>query len=95
MVRMQVVWLEYEHGIGGCNAACHFTQEKRGHKKVKYTYCNKKKKVWDLVDKMIRSGCKAGSAIDKIYTIYGPLSVTKIIKQIHNDEPSGGHPQLN
>eukprot|EP00957_Ditylum_brightwellii_P143522 10933983-Ditylum_brightwellii.AAC.1 len=62
-----ILWQEYEHGIGGRKAACHFTQEERGHKKVKYTYCNRKK-VWDLVDKMIRSGYTADSAIDKIYT---------------------------
>eukprot|EP00957_Ditylum_brightwellii_P048280 3664028-Ditylum_brightwellii.AAC.1 len=27
--------------------------------------------------------------------VYDPLSVTKIIRQIRNDEPNGGHPQLN
>jgi hypothetical protein len=35
------------------------------------------------------------SAIDMNYTVYEPLSVTKIIKQIHNNEPNGGHTQLN
>ena len=89
-----ILWQEYEHGIGGRKAARYFTREERGHKKVKYTYCNRKK-VWDLVDKMIRSGYTADSAIDKIYTVYGPLSVTKIIKQIRNDEPNGGVPQLS
>eukprot|EP00957_Ditylum_brightwellii_P021537 1623888-Ditylum_brightwellii.AAC.1 len=85
---------EYEHGTGGRKAACHFTQEERGHKKVKYTYCDQKK-VWDLVDKMIPSGYTVDSAIDTIYSVYGLLSVTKIIKQIHTDELNGGHPQLN
>jgi hypothetical protein len=87
---------EWRHGLSQAKhkAACHFTWEERGHKKIKYTYCNQKK-VWDLVDKMIWSSYTADSVIDKIYTIYGPLSITKIIKQIRNDEPNGGHPQLN
>eukprot|EP00957_Ditylum_brightwellii_P077827 5915010-Ditylum_brightwellii.AAC.1 len=30
---MQLVWQEYEHGIGGRKAAHHFAWEERGHKK--------------------------------------------------------------
>eukprot|EP00957_Ditylum_brightwellii_P103020 7851605-Ditylum_brightwellii.AAC.1 len=35
------------------------------------------------------------SAIDKIYSVYGAVSVTNIIQKIRNDEPNGGHPELN
>jgi hypothetical protein len=92
--KLFILWQENEHEIGGHKAAYHFTWKEKSNKKIKYTYCNWKK-VWDLVDKMIQSGYTADSAIDKIYTVYCPLSVTKIIKQIRNDEPNGGHPQLS
>jgi hypothetical protein len=46
---LYVLWQEYEHGVGGRKAARHFTRIERGHKRVKYTFCNRKK-VWDLVD---------------------------------------------
>eukprot|EP00957_Ditylum_brightwellii_P086054 6546869-Ditylum_brightwellii.AAC.1 len=35
------------------------------------------------------------SAIDKIYSVYGAISVTKIIWKISNDETNEGHPELN
>ena len=90
---LYVLWLEYKKGIGGRKPARQFTREERGHKKVKYTYCNRKK-VWDLIDRLVWAGYTSDVAIDKIYSVYGALSVTKIIKRIRNDEPNGGHPQL-
>eukprot|EP00957_Ditylum_brightwellii_P158143 12037229-Ditylum_brightwellii.AAC.1 len=33
---LYTLWQEYEHGVGGRKAACHFTRIKRGHKKIHF-----------------------------------------------------------
>eukprot|EP00957_Ditylum_brightwellii_P072627 5518666-Ditylum_brightwellii.AAC.1 len=75
---LYVLWQEYQHGVGGRKADCNFTRIEKGHKRVKYTSCNRKK-VWDLVDKLIQAVHTADSAIDKIYSVYGAIYVTKVI----------------
>ena len=88
------LWTEYQHGLAGNKAAKDFTTKERG--RCKGIYC-RRKSVWDIIDRMIRSGAQytAATAIDRIYQCYGRrLSVTQIIDAIIADKSNGGHPNL-
>ena len=63
--------------------------------KVRFMY-SRRKVVWDLIAKLVRSGNSAQVACDKIYTVYGHgTSVTKIINQLSKDNKSNTiHPIL-
>jgi hypothetical protein len=67
---LQVLWEEYERGIGGRRAARLFTREERGRVKHKY---HKRKMVWDLILTLLRGGLTAQVAIDRIYDHYGRI----------------------
>ena len=87
---LHILWLEYQHGIGGRKPAKMFTPGERG--RVKHKYCMRKP-FWDLIARMIRNGFTAQVAIDKVYDVYGNHgSVTKILREIRKDK--GGHPEL-
>jgi hypothetical protein len=88
---LHLLWLEYEFGIGGRKAARHFTTHERG--RVKFKYC-RRKVVWDSIDRMVRAGFTAQVAVDKIYQVYGHITVTQIIDRMRGDAAGGGHPEL-
>ena len=77
------LWDEYEHGIAGAKPAKFFTRAERGAYKCKYS---RRKKVWDLIDKLIRRGHTAGRAIELLHNAYGASSsVTTIINNLRKD----------
>ena len=89
---LYMLWSEYEHGIGGCKPARHFTPQERGKCKWLYSF---RFGFWSLVEKMIRRGHTSDTAIDAVYRTYGrstPVSV--VLRAIRKDKASGGHPNL-
>ena len=87
-----VLWQEYEFGIAGKKAAKLFTPRERGRSKYAYSL---RKSFWDLVVSMISHGYNHNTAIDKIYEVYGNLSVVKILRLIRTDKRTGGHDELS
>ena len=86
------VWDEYNNGIGGRKPAREFSSQERG--KVKYKYY-RRKKVWDLVSALTRTGLDCHVAIDRIYQVYGRgKSVTQIIQNIIADHKRRYTPPL-
>ena len=85
------LWHEYEFGLGNRKAAKEFTAIERG--RVKHIYC-KRKIVWDVIANLVNGGWTSKRAIDKIYEVYGSVSVTKIIAAMKQDKERGGHPSL-
>ena len=83
---LYTLWQEYEFGIGGRKPARQFTMGERA--KVKFTYC-RRKIVWDVIDRLVRSGYTAQVAIDKIYEVYGRVSVSDMIKRMRQDTRNG------
>ena len=83
---LYILWQEYEFGIGGRKPARQFTMQERA--RVKFKYC-RRKIVWDVIDRLVRSGYTAQVAIDRIYDIYGRLTVSDMIKRIRQDTRSG------
>jgi hypothetical protein len=88
---LHLLWQEYEFGLGGRKPARQFTAIERG--RVKFKYC-RRKVVWDIIDRMVRGGFTAQVAIDKIYVVYGHITVTQIINRMRTDAIGGGHPEL-
>ena len=87
------LWNEYEFGLHGNKAAKLFTSRERGDKKIKFAYC-RRKIFWTKVKSMIARGHSSGTAIQKIYEVFGQnLPVTAIINKLRADRDS--HPQLN
>ena len=85
------LWHEYEFGIGGRKPAKQFTVSERA--RVKFKYC-RQKIVWDVIDRLVRSGYTSHVAIDDIYALYGHLTVSAITVKLRDDNKNGGHPQL-
>ena len=86
------LWDEYVIGIGGRKPAREFTSRDRG--KLKYKYY-RRKKLWDLVSALTRSGLTHHVAIDRIYQVYGRQnSVTTIIAAIKRDGKTNFIPPL-
>ena len=86
------LWDEYVIGIGGRKPAREFTSRDRG--KLKYKYY-RRKKLWDLVSALTRSGLTHLVAIDRIYQVYGRQnSVTTIIAAIKRDGKTNFIPPL-
>jgi hypothetical protein len=85
---LYILWQEYEFGIGGRKPARQFTMQERA--RVKFKYC-RRKIVWDVIDcLLVQSGyTTAQVAIDRIYDIYGRLTVSDMIKRIRQDTRSG------
>ena len=79
-----MLWDEYITGIGLNKPAKYFTRAERGTCKYKYS---RRKIVWDVVDRLVRTGLPARDAIDRIYAHYGPnLSPTAIINSLRKDK---------
>ena len=92
---LEILWTEYEFGVGGKKPAKLFTARERG--KVKYLY-SLRKPFWTLVENMICYGYTHTTAIKKIESVYcsgQPRSVTQILREIRTDKQRGGNPALN
>jgi hypothetical protein len=90
---LYILWQEYNEGVGGRKAARLFSSEERG--RAKHKYC-RRKNVWDLVSRLIRTGISSDVAIDRIYDVYGVNTpVTRIIDRIKVDRRNNSfHPTL-
>ena len=88
---LHILWQEYTVGLGGRKAARLFTAQERGRNKYKF---HRRKVVWEVIDRLVRSGQTADAAIDMIYDIYGHVSVTSIINRMRQDRANGGHVNL-
>ena len=91
---LEILWTEYEFGIGGSKPVKEFTARERG--KVKNTY-SLRKSFWTLVKNMIRTGYSHTTAIAKIESIYCQgvsESITQVLREIRADCRNGGHPAL-
>ena len=89
---LYVLWQEYEFGVAGRKAAKLFNAVERG--RSKFTYCLRKP-FWDLVVSMISHGYNHNTAIDKIYEVYGHISVVKVLRCIRRDKRTGGNDELS
>ena len=92
---LQILWAEYEFGVGGKKPAKLFTARERG--KVKFSY-SLWKPFWTLVERMICFGYSHTNAIEKIESVYcsgRSKSVTQILREIRRDKQRGGNPALN
>ena len=88
---LYTLWQEYEFGIGGRKPARQFTPQERGKVKVQYS---RRKCAWNVIERLIRSGYTAQTACDKIYEVYGHVSICKIIDRLRADAKTGGNPAL-
>lgn len=88
------LWHEWKFGLGNRKPAEQFTARERGgngdkRKKQKYY---RRKKVWVIMEKLVREGSTPQEACHKIRTAYGMrLSVTQIINKVIKE---GIHPNL-
>jgi hypothetical protein len=89
---LAILWLEYQFGIGGRKPARTFTPTERG--RVKYMY-HRRKVVWDVLASLVGAGMTAQQACEKIYAVYGLVSVAAITNKMRQDRKTGGHPELN
>ena len=85
---LYVLWQEYQFGLGGRKPARLFTSVERGRVKFKYS---RRKIIWSAIDRMVRSGDTAQVAIDRIYEVYGRLTVSAMAVAMREDEKHGGH----
>lgn len=84
---LYILWKEYEFGLDGQKPAKDYTSAERGANK--FIYC-RRKKLWNLVELMIRRGATCDAAIDRIYTVYGRyMSVTNILNALAEDAKNG------
>lgn len=89
---LYILWDEYQVGLGNRKPARLFTSAERS--KVSSIY-SKRNKVWKLITDLINKRKEDKRVvIDAIYSAYGSVSVTTIIKNIQRDEKTGGHPNL-
>ena len=88
---LNVLWDEYQNGIGGSKPARAFTRAERGRCRFKYS---KRLLVWKCIDRLLDRGYSLGEACRKIHQVYGVVSITKIIKAMRRDENRGGHAAL-
>ena len=81
---LDILWEEYEFGIGGRVPAKNFTSIQRG--KVKHSYA-RRKIIWDCILNQISKGYTAQTACKRIYDVYSHnTSVTKIINKMKLDK---------
>jgi len=91
---LQDLWEEWKFGIGGRKPASRFNSQERGGygskgKKQRYS---RRKRVWDLMDRLVREGDTPAEAIRKIKLAYGEAaSPTFIMNAIGK---YGVHPNL-
>jgi len=85
---LELLWDEYENGIGGRKPAKDFTPRERGQ--VKHKYC-RRKVFWTVMERLFRRGCTVETAIARIKRVYGTVSVTETINALREHERDGGH----
>ena len=88
---LHTLWTEWEFGIAGNKPAKRFIANERGRVRFQYSL---RKGFWDLCSQMICHGYTSDSAIDKIYSVYPGLPLTKILRKIRSDRKTGGNPAL-
>ena len=77
---LRELWNEWEFGLFGNKAAKDFTPAERG--KYKYKYC-RRKRAWDLINKMTSKGMHVDDAIEKIYDALGRnRTITQLLDEI-------------
>jgi len=92
---LEILWTEYEFGVGGTKPAKLFTARERGEVKFSYSLW---KPFWTLVERMIHFGYSHTNAIEKIESVNcsgRSMSVTQILREIRRDKQRGGNPALN
>jgi hypothetical protein len=88
---LECLWDEYQNGIGGRKAAREFTRVERGRNKFKYC---RRMVVWKCIQRLLERGGTVGTAVRRIHSVYGEVSVTDIINKMRRDERRGGHARL-
>jgi hypothetical protein len=88
---LECLWDEYQNGIGGMKAAREFTRSERGRNKFKYS---RRMVVWKCIQRLLERGGTVGTAVRRIHSVYGEVSVTDIINKMRRDERRGGHARL-
>jgi hypothetical protein len=86
------LWQEYQVGLNGNKAARLFTpNERNSSRDIKQKYY-RRNKVWELMDRLIRSGLSVDAAIARIHGAYGSnLTMTVLVKEIIKNP---NHPNL-
>ncbi len=80
---LNVLWAEWEFGVGGRKPAKDFTAQEQGADKREYS---RRQIVWHTIAQLVRANHTADHAIDLIYTAYGNnKTVTDIIKLMRQD----------
>ena len=85
---LELLWDEYQNGIGGAKPARDFTPAERGRVKFRYS---RRLILWKCIERLVVGGCNLNTAITRIKRVYGDVSVTDIIKAMRRDERNGGH----
>jgi hypothetical protein len=90
---LNVLWDEWEVGIGGRKAAKDFTPRERGAVKREYS---RRLIVWEMISRLVRAHHTADHAVDLIYNTYGAnKTVSEIIMLMRRDRKNGVfHPNL-
>jgi hypothetical protein len=88
---LELLWDEYQNGIGGRKPAREFTRSERGKVKFKYS---RRLLFWKCMERLLNRGNTVSTAIRKIHDIYGYTTVTKLIEKLRRDERNGGHNRL-
>ena len=94
---LMMLWKEYKVGINGNKPAEQFTKAEKNNRangtKQKYHY---RSKVWNLIERLVKSGFTAEVACHRINQVYGfNITITQIIRAIAKDNRErGGHPNL-
>ena len=84
---LQILWEEWEFGVGGRRAAKTFNASERGAVTTTYFFQNP---FWHLCSDLIERGYEPVTAIKKIYHVYvDELTSTKVLKQINKDKRDG------
>ena len=74
---LYTLWEEFEFGLGGRKAARRFTPHERGQVRLKYS---RRKVIWGVLERLVRSGYTARAACDNIYEAYGKTTISNLTK---------------
>lgn len=90
---LEILWDEYQNGVGGNKPARDFTARERGRVKVTYF---KRKNFWKCMERLLEGGCTVNVAIRRIHRVYGYGSITSILAGLARDEGGvrTGHARL-
>ena len=90
---LRALWDEWLNGQGGNEPVQTFTAAERGRVKVT---CNQRKWFWHLMERLVRNGLTAASALAGINGTHHPHGgVTRMLRAICVDEQNGGHNRLH